>query len=223
MTGCPCDAARQRRIERDVELRCRKIQVPCGIRIRPELAVGGGGDGIVGPRIPDRAGRANELSGPFVPELVIEKTAASEVLPGPRVVGGDGIPPRPAPRQNVQTCQTPGQVRRLVVRGVLRGDQTDAVGDACQRGKLCDGVGATGDVEIEDLAVLLPQSQTLAEEERVEQSALGRRDHATEGLEVDLRTARRIRPDRRVVDALEEDTEVHLGVGAVDFCRRAHV
>ena len=87
---------------------------------------------------------------------MIEETAASEVLPGPRVVGGDGIPPRPAPGENVQTRQPPGQVRRLVVRGVLRGDQTDVLGDTCQRGKLCDGVGATGDVEIEDLAVLLP-------------------------------------------------------------------
>ena len=80
--------------------------------------------------------------------------------------------------------------------------------------KLCDGVGAPGDVEVQDLAVLLPKSQPLTEEERVEQSALGGRDDATEGLEVDLRTARRIGPDRRVVDALEEDAEVHLGVGS---------
>ena len=42
--------------------------------------------------------------------------------------------------------------------------------------ELGDGVGAAGDVEIEDLAVLLPQSQTLTEEEGVEQAALGGRD-----------------------------------------------
>jgi len=33
---------------------------------------------------------------------------------------------------------------------------------------LGDGVGATGDVEVQDLAVLLAKSQTLPEEERVE-------------------------------------------------------
>jgi hypothetical protein len=91
------------------------------------------------------------------------------------------------------------------------------LGDACQRAQLRDGIGTTGDVEIVDLAVLLPKSQSLTEEEGVEQPALGGRDDATEGLEVDLRATRGIRPDRRVVDALEEDTEVHLRVGAECF------
>src|SRR5882757_8034056 len=136
-------AARQGGVERDVELRRRNIYVPWGI-------------GVIGPRVPDGASRTNELPGPFIPEFVIEETAAPEVLAGPRVVGGDGIPARPAVGQNVQTRQAPGQVARFVVGGVLRGDQPDVFGDACQRGKLRDGVGTTGDVEIQDLAVLLP-------------------------------------------------------------------
>jgi hypothetical protein len=128
--------------------------MPYGIRGGPDIAVGGGGDGVVGPRVPDCAGRADELAGAFVSQLVIEETAAAEILPGPGIVGGDGVPPCPAPGQNVQACQPPGQVAGFVVGGVLRGDQTDVLGDACQRGQLRDGVWATGDVEIQDLAVL---------------------------------------------------------------------
>ena len=141
----PLRAARQGGVKSDVELRCRKIKVPWSI-------------GVVVPRVPDRAGRVDELAGPFVPQFVIEEAAAPKILPGPGVVGGDGIPSRPAPRQNVQACQASGQVAGFVVGGVLRGHQADAFGDACQRRKLCDGIGTTGDIEVKDLAVLLPKA-----------------------------------------------------------------
>jgi hypothetical protein len=129
--------------------------VPYGIRVGPEFAVDGGRDGVVGPRVPDRAGGADELAGALVSQCVIKEAAAPEVLAGPGVVGGDGVPPRPAPGKEVEACQATGQVAGFVVRGVLRGDQADVLGDACERGQLRDRIRATGDVQIQDLAVLL--------------------------------------------------------------------
>jgi hypothetical protein len=144
---------------------------------------------------------------------MIEKTAAPKILSRPGVVGRDGVPPRPASREDVEPRQPASQVAGFVIRGVLGCDETDALGDARQGRQLRDRVGAADDVEVQDLAVLLAQSETLSEEERVEQSPLGRRDDVSEGFEVDLRTTRCVGPDRGVVHALKEHAEVNLCVG----------
>ena len=147
---------------------------------------------------------------------MVEVAAAAEVGAGPGVVGGHDVPAGAAAGQQVEPAEAAGQVGRLVVRGVRGGDEADVGGDGGERGELGDRVRAAGDVEVVDQAVDLAQPQPLAEEERVEQAALGGLGDLAVRLGRDLRAAVGLGPDRPVVDALEEDAEVQLGVGPGD-------
>jgi len=139
---------------------------------------------------------------------VVEVAALAEVRAGPRVVGRDDVPARTALAEQVERVQALRQVVGVVVGGVLRCDETDALGDGGQRGELRLSVGAPGDVEIMDAAEVFAQSQALAEEEGREQAALGGLGDAAERLEVVLRAAAVARPDGSEIDALEEDSEL---------------
>jgi len=58
-----------------------------------------------------------------------------------------------------------GEVRGIVVRSVLRGNQTDVGGDGCERGEGGLRVGAAHDVQIVDLSKVFPEAEAFSEEE----------------------------------------------------------
>src|SRR6478735_4091730 len=116
-----------------------------------------------GPRVPDPPGRREHLRGAVVPAGVVQVAAAAEVLAGPGVVGGDDVPGRAPAGQHVQAREPPGQVDRVVVRGVLGRDQADPLGHGGQRGELGDRVRAADDVEVVQPAAALPEPEALAE------------------------------------------------------------
>ena len=163
-----------------------------------------------------RAGHVEELLGAPVAVGVVEVAAAAEVLPGPRVVGGHHVPAGAALGEQVETGQAAGQVGGLVERGVGGGDQPDPLGAAASAASWVIASGRPATSRSWTRPVHLAQPQPLAEEERVEQAAFGGLGDLAVRLRGDLRAARRVRPDRPVVDALEEDPEVQLGVRAGD-------
>ena len=81
---------------------------------------------------------------------------------------------------------------------------------AASAGEHGERVGPADDVEVEDPAAVLAQTQALGQEEEVELAPLGRAGQVHERREVDLAARRRIAPDRRVVDAGEVGGEVDL-------------
>ncbi len=207
-------AARQRGGDRHLDVVAGALDRVDGVGARPGWALLRGRDRAVFPGVPDRTHCCDELGGAFVARRVVQVAATPEVGAGPGVVRGDRVPARATAGQQVEPAELARQVGGLVVGRVLGGDQADVAGDPRQRGQLGDGVGAARDVEFQDGAVLFAQAQSFAEEERVEQSALGGLRELAEGLEIDLRAAGRVGPDRGVVHALEEDAEMDLGVRA---------
>ena len=106
-----------------------------------------------------------------------------------------------------------GQVRGIVVRGVLGGDEPDVGGHRGQGGERGLRVRPAGDVEGVRAAEVLAQPQPFAEEERGEQAALGGLGDAAERFEVGLGAGFGRLPDGSGVDALEEDAELELAGG----------
>ena len=185
---------------------------------RPRRGVGRAGDGVVGPAVPDRAGHGEELLGARVAVGVVEVAAAAEVLPGPGVVGGHHVPAGAAAR----TAGRGRPSRRarsagLVVGGVRGGDQPDPVGDGGQRGELGDRVGRPA---MSRSWTWPSTSRSRSPSPRKKASNRPRSAVWATCAErlagVDLRAAVGLGPDRPVVDALEEDPEVQLGVGPGD-------
>ena len=94
-----------------------------------------GRDGAVVPGVPDPLGGLHERFGVDVAVGVVEVAAAAEVRAGPGVVRGDDVPGGAAAGDQVQRGQPVGQVRGIVVGGVLRGHQPDVGGHRGQRGQ----------------------------------------------------------------------------------------
>jgi hypothetical protein len=205
-------AARQRWQQVDVELGAALANPRNRAGTRPGPHLGRVRCGRVGPTVPGRAGDGEELLGTPVPVRVVEVAAAPEVRAGPGIVGGHDVPPGSPAGEQVEAGEPAGEVDRLVEGRVRGADQADPVGDGGQRGELGDRVRPAGHVQVVNAPVHLAQAQAFAEEEGVEKTALrGLRD-LPEGGRVDLRATGRVRPDRPVVDALEEHAEMQRRV-----------
>ncbi len=165
---------------------------------------------VVGPRIPERPCRCDELAGTRVALAVVEEAAAPEVLAGECVGRRDHVPHRPPVRQVIQGGQLTGEFVRLAEGGVERSGQTDVGGHGRERSEHGQRVGTADGVEIVDQTVLLAQAEALGEEEEVEFAALGRLGEMHERRELDLALRPRIGPHRGVVDAREVGGEDHL-------------
>lgn len=179
-------AAGQGRREVEVELWPTVADLPYGTGCRPGGRARGVGDGSVLPAVPQGAGHGEELLGAPVAVGVVEVAAPPEVRAGQGVVRGHHVPAPTALGQQVQSGEAAREIGGLVEGGVGGADQADPAGDGGQRGKLGDGVRPPGHVEIVDPAVDLPQPESLAEEERVEQASFGGLGDTVEGGGVDL-------------------------------------
>ena len=203
-------AARHGEVAADVELLAVVLERPGRTRAHELPGRRVGDDLVLGPRVPQLPGGADELAGPHVAVGVVEEAAAPEVLAGERVRRRDDVPRRPPARQVVERGQLAGQLVGLVVRGVERAGQPEVGRHPGQRGEDRQRVGPADDVEVVDLAPLLAQPQPLGEEEEVELAPLGGLGEVDERVELDLALGRRVAPHARVVHAGEVGAEDDL-------------
>ena len=80
------------------------------------------------PASHNEPGDLDELLGALVAIVTVEEAAAAEVLAGERVGRGDRVPGGSAAAQVIEGGELPGELERLVERGVQRGGQTDPIG-----------------------------------------------------------------------------------------------
>ena len=194
----------------DVELVARDREV-ADVAVAQEGARRGvGDDGVGTPGVPERADRGEGLPGPLVALAVAEVGTAAEVLAGGGVGAGHDVPRRAPAGEDVQRRELPGQLVGLVEGRVDRPGQTDVPGDRGQRGEHGEGVRASDDVLVEDLAAAGAQAQPLGEEQQVELPALGGARPVLEGLPVDVAAGGGGAPDGVVVDAREVGAEHDL-------------
>jgi hypothetical protein len=185
---------RQRRHAAHVELRSvvHDLSNPAGVDVDSTVAVG---DHCVGrPAVPELARHDDEFLGALVAVGVVEEPAPAEILAGERVRRGDHVPAGATVRQVVEGGELPCHFEWFVERGVDGAGQAQPVGDGSQRSEDGEGVGTADHIQIVDAAAVLAQSQTLGEEEEVEQSALRRSREMNERVELDLTARIRVRP-----------------------------
>lgn len=168
-----------------------------------------GDDGVVLPAVPELARHIEELGGTGVPLGVRGLGVEPEVPGGLGTGGGDDVPARPAPADDVERGELPGQVVGRVVGGGGGGDQPDVGRRRGEGGEQGERLQRTG----RPLGDVAPQLRTVGEKERVERSPLGDPSEPNVMLQLDMRVRITLRQPPRgfvVTGAHEEGVEVEL-------------
>ena len=189
------------------------------VRVRERAGVGIGQErpaGLVGhdlvsaPRVEQLQRRLQKRLGTFVALVLRQEPATAKVLACERIPRCHDVPGRATLGKVVQRRELPSHLVGLVEGRIDGACQSDSLGHRGQRRQHREGVRTPDDVEIVDLSVLLPQAQSLGQEEEVEFPALGRLREVRERAELDVAAGRRVAPHRGVVDARKVRREVNL-------------
>ena len=195
---------------RDLEMLVAVVERPClgigekdpGVLVRHDL--------LTAPGVEQLPRCEHELAGPAVALLLGQEAAAPEVLAGEGVPRRDHVPGTAPAGEVIERGELARHLVGLVERRVDGPGQSQPVRDRGQSGKDGEGVGAADDVEVVDLASLLPKAQSLGQKEKVELGPLRGLGEVDEGGELDVAARAGIAPNRRVVHAREMGRQMDL-------------